>query len=83
MEELEANVLNYIINHGTFEEPVSSLTIKWKFNLSKRRLEMIIESLRVNFGHPIVAKKHNQADIIFHGTKKSAKQELHHIADRF
>ena len=57
MEEVEANVLNYIVNHGTFEQPVSSLTIKWKFNLSKRRLEMIIESLRVNFGHPIVAKK--------------------------
>lgn len=57
MEEVEANVLNYIVNHGTFEQPVSSLTIKWKFNLSKRRLEMIIESLRVNFGHQIVAKK--------------------------
>ena len=57
MEEVEANVLNYIVNHGTFEQPVSSLTIKWKFNLSKRRLEMIIESLRVNFGHLIVAKK--------------------------
>lgn len=57
MDSQEANVLDYIINHGTFEEPVSSLTIKWKFNLSKRRLEMIIESLRVNFGHPIVAKK--------------------------
>ncbi|VTS18675.1 phage protein [Streptococcus mitis] len=57
MDNQEANVLNYIVNHGTFEQPVSSLTIKWKFNLSKRRLEMIIESLRVNFGHPIVAKK--------------------------
>ena len=57
MDELEANVLNYIVNHGTFEQPISSQTLKWKFNLSKRRLEMIIESLRVNFKHPIVAKK--------------------------
>lgn len=57
MDELEANVLNYIVNHGAFEQPISSQTLKWKFNLSKRRLEMIIESLRVNFKHPIVAKK--------------------------
>ena len=57
MDELEVNVLNYIVNHGTFEQPISSQTLKWKFNLSKRRLEMIIESLRVNFKHPIVAKK--------------------------
>nr|DAR76978.1 MAG TPA: hypothetical protein [Caudoviricetes sp.] len=57
MDELEANVLNYIVNHGTFEQPISSQTLKWKFNLSKRRLEMIIESLRVNFKNPIVAKK--------------------------
>ena len=57
MDQLETNVLNYIINHGSFANPASSTTIRNEFSLSKRSLEMIIESLRVDFKHPIVAKK--------------------------
>ena len=57
MDQLETNVLNYIVNHGSFENPVRSVTIRNEFSLSKRSLEMIVESLRVNFKHPIVAKK--------------------------
>lgn len=57
MDQLETNVLNYIINHGSFSSPASSITIRNEFSLSKRSLEMIIESLRVDFKHPIVAKK--------------------------
>lgn len=57
MNHQETKVLNHIINHGSFEQPVSSNTIRGEFSLSKRSLEEIIESLRVNFRHPIVAKK--------------------------
>lgn len=46
MDQLETNVLNYIINHGSFANPASSITIRNEFSLSKRSLEMIIESLR-------------------------------------
>lgn len=57
MDELERHVFNYINNNGTFEKPAQSKNIRRDYNLSERRLKMIIESLRVNFGHPIVAKK--------------------------
>jgi len=57
MDELETSVFNYINNNGTFEKPAQSKNIRRDYNLSERRLKMIVESLRMNFGHPIVALK--------------------------
>ena len=57
MNELEIRVLNMIINCATFDLPIQASEIRIETGLSKRRLEEVIESLRVNFGHPIVAKK--------------------------
>ena len=37
--------------------PIQASEIRIETGLSKRKLEEVIESLRVNFGHPIVAKK--------------------------
>ena len=53
MNSIEIEVLNLIINRASFEEPI----IRKAPGLSKRMLEQVIESLRVNFRHPIVAKK--------------------------
>ena len=57
MNELEIRVLNMIINCATFDLPIQASEIRLETGLSKRKLEETIESLRVNFGHPIVAKK--------------------------
>lgn len=57
MNSIEIKVLNLIINKGNFEKPITANGIRGKTGLSKRQLEQVIESLRVNFGHPIVAKK--------------------------
>lgn len=57
MNELEIRVLNMIINCATFDLPIQASEIRLETGLSKRKVEEIIESLRVNFGHPIVAKK--------------------------
>lgn len=57
MDQLETNVLNLIINRATFEEPIKAEKIRQETGLSKRSLEEVIESLRVDFKHPIVAKK--------------------------
>ena len=57
MSKIEIEVLNLIINKGSFEKPISALDLQGDTGLSKRPLEQVIESLRVNFGHPIVAKK--------------------------
>lgn len=57
MNSIEIKVLNLIINKGSFEKPITANGIRGKTGLSKRQLEQVIESLRVNFGHPIVAKK--------------------------
>lgn len=57
MDELERYVFNYINNNGTFENSASSKSIRKDYNLSERKLKMIVESLRINFGHPIVAFK--------------------------
>lgn len=57
MNEIETEVLNLIINKGSFEKPITSNDLRGKVKLSKRPLEQVIESLRVNFRHPIVAKK--------------------------
>lgn len=57
LSKIEANVLNLIINHATFEAPIKAEKVRQETGLSKRSLEEVIESLRVNFKHPIVAKK--------------------------
>ena len=57
MSKIETNVLNLIINRGSFEEPIKAQKVREETGLSKRSLEEVIESLRVNFKHPIVAKK--------------------------
>ncbi len=57
MSKTETNVLNLIINRATFEEPIKAEKIRQETGLSKRSLEEVIESLRVDFNHPIVAKK--------------------------
>ena len=57
MSEMEIRVLKMIMNCATFDLPIQANEIRIETGLSKRRLEEVIESLRVNFGHPIVAKK--------------------------
>lgn len=57
LTETEANVLNIIINRGSFDMPVKAENIRTDIGLSKRALEEVIESLRVTHNHPIVAKK--------------------------
>lgn len=57
LTETEANVLNIIINRGSFYMPVKAENIRTDIGLSKRALEEVIESLRVTHNHPIVAKK--------------------------
>ena len=57
MNAIEIEVLNLIANKGSFEKPISSNSLQGETGLSKRPLEQVIESLRVNFGHHIVAKK--------------------------
>lgn len=57
MSKTETNILNLIINRATFEKPIKAEKIRQETGLSKRSLEEVIESLRVDFKHPIVAKK--------------------------
>lgn len=57
MNAIEIEVLNLIINKGSFEKPITANDLRGETGLSKRPLEQVIESLRANFGHPIVAKK--------------------------
>ena len=57
MNVIEIEVLNLIVNRASFEELITALDIRKETGLSKRMLEQVIESLRVNFRHPIVAKK--------------------------
>ena len=62
MNVIEIEVLNLIVNRASFEEPITALNIRKETGLSKRMLEQVIESLRVNFRHPIVAKKFKPND---------------------
>ena len=57
LNKTEIKVLNLIVNRASFEEPIKAEKIRKETGLSKRSLEEVIESLRVNFKHPIVAKK--------------------------
>ena len=57
MIEQEISVLNYIVNRCSYENPVRGRQIRKDLNLSERDFKTVIESLRVNFGHPIVGLK--------------------------
>lgn len=57
MTTLEIKVLNTIRNSASYDLPIQATEIRQMLNIPKRTLEEVVESLRVNFGHPIVAKK--------------------------
>lgn len=57
MLPIEITVLNTIKNSATFDLPIQASELRISTGLSKRKLEEVIESLRVNFRQPIVAKK--------------------------
>lgn len=57
MNDLEIKVLNAIKNTATYDLPIQASELRALAEIGKRKLEEVIESLRVNFGHPIVAKK--------------------------
>ena len=76
MSEMEIRVLNMIMNCATFDLPIQANEIRLETGLSKRKLEEVIESLRVNFGHPIVAKKMKPNGITCHEARKSDKLDL-------
>ena len=57
MTAMEAKVLNAIKNSASFDLPIQASELRISLGLSKRMLEEVIESLRVNFRQPIVAKK--------------------------
>lgn len=57
MTGVEIQVLN-AIKCASYDLPVTAAELRVKTGLSKRNLEKTIESLRVNFRHPIVAKKY-------------------------
>ena len=57
MTEIEIKVLNAIKNDASFELPIQASELRIGIGISKRKLKEVIESLRVNFKQPIVAKK--------------------------
>ncbi|CYY87485.1 putative DNA-binding phage protein [Streptococcus suis] len=57
MTEIEIKVLNAIKNGASFDLPIQARELRQDLGLSKRKLEEIIESLRVTFRQPIVTKK--------------------------
>ncbi|WP_247954111.1 hypothetical protein [Streptococcus intermedius] len=57
MTELEIKVLNGIKNGASFDLPIQANELRISLGLSKRMLEEVIESLRVNFRQPIIAKR--------------------------
>ncbi|TWT16430.1 hypothetical protein [Streptococcus sp. sy010] len=57
MSLIEIMVLNEIKNRGSFERPIPAKKLRKDCQLTKRQLEVVVEDLRVQFGHPIVAKK--------------------------
>lgn len=56
MTDVEIKVYNKILK-GTFEKPVPSKDISVCLKLSERQFKDIVESLRINFRVPIVARK--------------------------
>ena len=56
MTDIEIKVYNEILK-GSCQEPIPAKDIMTEFGMSERTLKDIVESLRVNFRVPIVAKK--------------------------
>lgn len=52
----EINILNYIVNYGSFEKPVPAKVLMSEFNYTERFIGEVAENLREN-GHPIVARR--------------------------
>ena len=77
MTLIETQVLNKILQNASFELPIQAKELQRRFNLDKRKLEIIIESLKVNFGHPVVAKKKNQMGISCQKQRKNEMQVWH------
>lgn len=57
MTFLEASILATIKNSASYDLPIQASELRLRFGIPKRTLEEVVESLRVNFKHPIVAKK--------------------------
>lgn len=57
MTLLETQVLNTILQSASFEKPIQARVLQRRFNLSKRKLEIIVESLKVNFWTSCCCKK--------------------------
>lgn len=74
MTLLETQVLNTILQSASFETPIQARVLQRRFNLSKRKLETIVESLKVNFNHPIVAKKKSRMDTFCQKQRKNEMQ---------
>lgn len=56
MTDIEIKVYNKILK-GTYEKPIPSRDIFGKLKLSERQFKDVVESLRVNFRVPVVARK--------------------------
>ena len=57
MTDREIKVLNAIKNSASFDLPIQAKELRQNLGLSKRKLEEVIENLRVIYKQPIVAKK--------------------------
>lgn len=57
MTAMEIRILNAIKNSASYDLPIQASELRKDTGLTKRKLEEAIESLRVNFRQPIVAKK--------------------------
>lgn len=72
MNDREIRVLNAIVNTASYDLPIQASELRNMLGLSKRHLEEVIESLRVNFRHPIVAKK-NKAKRLLSATERGGE----------
>lgn len=76
MSTIEIKVLNAIKNSASFDLPIQARELRHSLGLSKRTLEEIIESLRVNFRQPIVAKKKRPSGYYLHKTEEERQTGL-------
>lgn len=82
MTDREIKVLNAIKNSASFDLPIQAKELRQNLGLSKRKLEEVIENLRVIYKQPIVAKKNSLAATIFQEMKKKEMTALPLIKDR-
>jgi hypothetical protein len=76
MTPKELKVLNAIKNSASFDLPIQASELRQEVGLSKRKLEETIESLRVNFHQPIVAKKNKPNGYYLPKTKEERDAAL-------